>query len=88
MRIALVQMKNGAVKQENLDRAEREICEAAEGGADFVVLPEMFCCEYSSRAFLENREPAGEKVWQTLSRAAAANGVGWLAAPCRRRKET
>ncbi|NCB52007.1 MAG: carbon-nitrogen hydrolase family protein [Clostridia bacterium] len=77
MKIALVQMKNGAVKQENLGRAEKYICEASKNGADIVMLPEMFCCEYKNSAFIENREPAGGQIWQTLSRAAAANGI-WV----------
>ena len=77
MKIALIQMKNGADKAENLERAGKYIKEAAAKGAELAVLPEMFCCEYRNRAFVENMESAGGAVWQMLSGAARENGV-WL----------
>ena len=77
MKAALIQMRNVPEKQENLDRAARLIREAAENGAELCVLPEMFCCEYRNRAFIENQEPAGGPAWQMLSRAARENRV-WL----------
>jgi predicted amidohydrolase len=77
MKIALVEMNICSDKSENLNRAEKLVCEAAVGGADMVVLPEMFCCEYKNSAFVQNREPAGGSVWQMLSNAARENGV-WL----------
>lgn len=77
MKIALVQMKNGPVKEYNLKRAENGVREAARSGADLVMLPEMFCCEYHNSAFIENREPAGGPTWRMLSRAALDSGV-WL----------
>ncbi len=77
MKIALIQMNVYADKLENLRRAERLVREAAAGGADLVMLPEMFCCEYNNMAFIENRESTGGTVWQTLSRAAAENDI-WL----------
>ena len=33
-------------KQQNLRHAEEMVRQAAAAGADIVVLPEMFCCEY------------------------------------------
>ena len=77
MKAALIQMRNVPEKQENLDRAARLIREAAENGAELCVLPEMFCCEYRNRAFIESQEPAGGPAWQMLSRAARENRV-WL----------
>src|SRR5699024_11672312 len=77
MKVALIQMQNVQDKQTNLDKAEALIREAASGGADLCVLPEMFCCEYRNRAFVENQEPVGGPAWTMLSRAAAENGV-WL----------
>ena len=77
MKIALIQMKVYPHKLENLVHAEKLVREAAATGADLVMLPEMFCCEYHNRAFLENRESAGGATWQMLSRVAAENSV-WL----------
>ncbi len=77
MKTALIQMKNSPGKSENLSRARELIREAAAGGADMAVLPEMFCCEYQNRAFIENREPAGGQIWQMLSDAAREHGI-WL----------
>jgi predicted amidohydrolase len=77
MKIALVQMKVSPDKATNLQHAENLTREAAAGGADLVMLPEMFCCEYRNSAFMENRECPGGPAWQALSRAAADNAV-WL----------
>jgi len=77
MKIALVQMNISTDKPENLAHAENLVGEAATCGADLVMLPEMFCCEYSNNAFIQNREPAGGLTWRMLSHAAAENAV-WL----------
>jgi len=77
MKIALIQMFVHRDKSINLSRAEKLVSRAAAGGADLVCLPEVFCCEYNNKAFLENREPAGGVVWQSLSSSAAENGI-WL----------
>lgn len=77
MRIALIQMKTCTDKKENIAHAERMVGAAAAGGADLVVLPEMFCCEYQNSAFLESREPAGGPILKALSRAAAQHAI-WL----------
>lgn len=75
MKTALIQMRNGPDKAANLKKAESLIAEAAARGTDIAVLPEMFCCEYRNRAFVENRERAGGTVWQMLSRSAADCGL-------------
>jgi len=77
MKIALAQMKVVPDKQQNLRHAEEMVRQAAAAGADIVVLPEMFCCEYMNSAFIQNREPAGGPAWQMLADAAAQNAV-WL----------
>lgn len=73
--LALIQMSVCPDKAENLRRAARLVAEAAADGADVAVLPEMFCCEYRNRAFMENREPAGGGVWRALSDAARENRI-------------
>lgn len=75
MKIALIQMKSCCEKSENLAHARELIASASENGADIAVLPEMFCCEYSNRAFVANKEPAGGEIWQMLSAAARENAV-------------
>ena len=77
MKAALIQMRTVADKAENLRHARELIDEAAKNGADLCVLPEMFCCEYRNRSFIENQEPAGGPAWQMLSAAARENRV-WL----------
>ena len=44
MRIALIQMPVLPDKGKNIQTACGKIREAAKNGADFAVLPEMFCC--------------------------------------------
>ena len=75
MKIALIQMNVTPRKEENLAHAAALAAEAARGGADIAVLPEMFCCEYRSRAFVENQEPEDGRVAQTLSRIAKENAL-------------
>ncbi|MEG1789450.1 MAG: carbon-nitrogen hydrolase family protein [Oscillospiraceae bacterium] len=75
MKVALIQMNISREKAVNLDRARSLIAEAARGGADFAVLPEMFCCEYRNPAFIENREPAGGAIHSMLSEAARENRI-------------
>lgn len=77
MKAALIQMRTVSDKAENLRHACELIDEAAKNGADLCVLPEMFCCEYRNRSFIENQEPAGGPAWQMLSAAARENRV-WL----------
>ncbi len=77
MKVALIQMKVLPDKSANLSHAEKLVSRAAAGGADLVLLPEMFCCEYNHKAFLENREPAGGVIWQSLASSAAENRI-WL----------
>lgn len=56
-----------ADKGKNIETARRMIGQAAEAGAQMVMLPEMFCCLYASEHFRANAEEAGDKVWTGLS---------------------
>lgn len=75
VKTALIQMETRREVELNLKTAESMIREAADNGADFVVLPEMFCCLYTSKAFVANKEPAGGRIYSMLQRAAKENGV-------------
>lgn len=70
---ALIQMNVTDRKADNLLRAA-ELARHAEG-ADVIILPEMFCCPYTPKAFTENAEEEGGAVTRALSRMAKENGV-------------
>ena len=75
LKLGLCQMKVTADKAENLRHARELIDKAAAGGAELVMLPEMFNCPYENAAFPVYAEPAGGESWQMLSQAARENGV-------------
>ena len=56
-KIALLQMEVQKNKVMNIMRAQEMIEEAASSGANVVVLPEMFICNYDKDSFISNAEP-------------------------------
>lgn len=77
MKVALIQLISGADKAKNLEHARKKLQNAAQMGADIIVLPEMFCCEYRNSSFIECKENLGGPAWQMLSESAKAGGV-WV----------
>ena len=77
MKVALIQLRSTDDKAYNLEHAAGMIAEAAQGGTDVVVLPEMFCCEYKNSSFIASQEPAGGPAWSMLSAAAKEHRV-WI----------
>lgn len=75
MRIALCQMSVKQGKELNLETASKMIAEASAGGADIVVLPEMFNCPYSGAYFYEYSESDGGYTYSQLSEWASEYGV-------------
>ena len=75
VKIALIQMNVCADVAENLEQAKKYVKNAAQQVANIVALPEMFCCLYETSSFVENQEPQGGRIWQSLSKIAADNGV-------------
>ncbi|MBO4384952.1 MAG: carbon-nitrogen hydrolase family protein [Clostridia bacterium] len=69
MIVSLIQSSVTEDKLENLARAEA-LSERSDG-ADFIMLPEMFCCPYDAASFVKNAEPFGERVTEALSGIAA-----------------
>lgn len=75
MRVALIQMPVTAVKEADIRTACRKIREAKAAGADIAVLPEMFCCPYSTAQFRPYGEPEGGPAQQALSALAGELGI-------------
>ena len=51
MKIAICQIRTELIQEETVAKAEAMVREAAENGADIVVLPEMWNCPYSKGYF-------------------------------------
>ena len=77
MRIALIQMPVLPDKGKNIQTACGKIREAAKNGADFAVLPEMFCCPYDNSCFRAYSEAPGGEAYQFLSALAREKRL-WL----------
>ena len=75
MRVALIQMPVTANKDINIKTACQKIREAAENGADFAVLPEMFCCPYENSCFRVYGETENGPAQQALSALSAELGI-------------
>ncbi len=75
MRAALIQMPVTADKGENIASAVRKIREAAAQGADFAVLPEMFCCPYDNACFRAYGEAEGGEAQSALAALAGELGI-------------
>ena len=75
--VAQVQMRVTRDKAENIAAACRLIRRAAEQGAEFVMLPEMFCCPYENGAFRPYGEEQDGPAQRALSALAAELGI-WI----------
>ena len=75
--VAQVQMQVTRDKAENIAAACRLIRRAAEQGAEFVMLPEMFCCPYENGAFRPYGEEQDGPAQRALSALAAELGI-WI----------
>ncbi len=75
MRIAMIQMDVVHDKQKNIEHALDLIGKAAAEGVDIAVLPEMFCCPYSTLYFREYGEEEGGPAYQALKEASKRHGI-------------
>jgi omega-amidase len=75
VKIALIQMKVGLYKEENIKRAKELLEEAAKEGADIAALPEMFNCPYSNDCFREYGESYPGATTRLLSEEAKKNNM-------------
>lgn len=84
MRISLIQMNSRtADRDENVERACRFIARAASDGAEFIVLPEFFNCEYFPQYrdynYMDYAEPEDGPTITRMREAARTHHV-WLVA--------
>lgn len=73
LRVALIQMNVGEIKEENLHTAREALKIAKKKGANLAVLPEMFCTPYDLKLFDSNGEEEGGAAWAMLRDAAVEN---------------
>ncbi len=79
MKIALVQMMVVEDNDENIRVACEEVSAAAKEGAQFVILPEMFCCPYKTSNFPVYAQEEGGRNYQAMSECAKENAVYLIA---------
>ncbi|WP_313342241.1 carbon-nitrogen hydrolase family protein [Sedimentibacter sp.] len=72
---ALLQTKVYDDKEKNVENAVRLIERVSKEGADFAVLPEMFCCPYDNSLFKAYGENEGGFAYTAMSTAAKDYGI-------------
>eukprot|EP00892_Ulva_mutabilis_P001384 jgi/Ulvmu1/11246/UM073_0018.1 len=90
VKIALCQMNVTADKDENIQTAQRYVEDAAEQGANIVVLPEMWNCPYSNDSFptyAEDIAGGASKSFKAISATAKAMEVMVIAGSIPERQE-
>ncbi len=75
VKIALIQMKVGLDKKENIERARMLLEEAAGKGAEIAALPEMFNCPYNNDCFRSYGESFPGETTGMLSEQARKHGM-------------
>ena len=83
IRIAQIQMPVFADKKDTVEYIEKAVKRASEN-ADFVTLPEMFCCPYSIDNFADYAEKDGGEMWKVCSELAKEQGIYLPPAQCRK----
>lgn len=75
MKLGIIQSIVTEDKEKNLNYVLKKIDEAAELGADLIILGEMCLAPYDSSTFAQYAEPAGGHCYQALAHAAGKNHV-------------
>ena len=75
VKLAVLQLKTELDYDTTMKKAADMVAEAARGGADFAVLPEMFNCPYSGKYFRPVAEKAAEGALDEMSRWARENRI-------------
>lgn len=74
-KLAMCQLRTELSQTETLVKAEKFVAEAAQNGAQVVVLPEMFNCPYSREYFKKYASLGHEETVAAMSRWAKDNGI-------------
>lgn len=74
-RIAVCQLRTELESVQTMEKAAAFVKRAAEGGADFAVLPEMFSCPYSAPYFRRFAAEGHEKAVAEMASWARENGL-------------
>ena len=77
MRVAMCQMRSGDDVEANLAEAERLLAEAADGGANLAILPEVFAYLGSSKRIPEVAEPLDGPIAGRLAAVARERSM-WI----------
>ena len=75
IKIAICQLRTEIDRDETMAKAKRMVYEAAENGADFAVLPEMFNCPYSREYFKKYAALGHEDAVAAMSAWAKELGI-------------
>lgn len=75
MKIAICQIRTELIQEETVAKAEAMVREAAENGADIVVLPEMWNCPYSKGYFKKYAGLGHERTAAAMQRWARENRI-------------
>lgn len=76
-KFALIQFKTGEVAEENHERAEKHVREAASNGADLILLPEFYSCMLSKEKMQEQIQPVPGPLSERWSKVAKELNV-WI----------
>ncbi len=74
MKLALIQMSVCNDTDKNIDKAYEMTMEASENGADLIVLPEIFTCEYNSSNFPKKAFERGAEPYKKIQKIAIDSG--------------
>ena len=75
LRLAVLQLRTETDYAQTMEKARRMLCDAAEGGADFAVLPEMFSCPYDRTYFKTFAARGHEETVEALAAWAKEFGL-------------
>ena len=75
LKIAVCQLRTELDMEQTMEKAAAFVRRAAESGADFAVLPEMFNCPYSARYFRRFAAEGQKKTVEAMSAWARENGI-------------
>lgn len=78
-KVGIVQMEVGSNKYKNIEKASSMIREAANNGAELVILPEIFICPYNNQCFSQYAEEFPGESSLAMMKVAKENNIYLLA---------